>query len=70
VLDVFTAGGGGIGPARERALESIIADWRGGLLSTVSAMRDYGVEIGLKSTADGRRRITATRAEESAASEI
>jgi len=70
VLEVFTAGGGGVGPAKERALESVIADWRGGLLSTGSAMRDYGVEIGLEFTPDGRRRITATRAEESAAIEI
>lgn len=40
-----SAGGGGFGPAFERAPEAVAADVREGLVSVAAAARDYGVAI-------------------------
>jgi len=38
-------GGGGYGPAHERAVEAVVADVRAHYVSVEAARRDYGVEV-------------------------
>ena len=45
VLRTFTAGGGGVGDRLERSIDAIVEDWRGGLLSSEAALRNYGVKV-------------------------
>ncbi len=42
---VYSAGGGGYGPARERPLEEVVADVRSGYVSVEGAASDYGVAL-------------------------
>lgn len=58
-----SAGGGGFGPARERAVERVVEDVRDGYVSIASALEDYGVVIG----ADGEADADATAAVRSSA---
>jgi N-methylhydantoinase B len=39
-------GGGGVGDPKERAVESVLADVKNGLVSIEAAQQEYGVHVG------------------------
>ena len=45
VIRITAAGGGGWGPAHERDAEAVLADVRGGFITTTGAAEDYGVVV-------------------------
>ena len=69
VIRITAAGGGGWGPAHERALEAVLTDVRGGFVSVEGAAQDYGVvirddTIDKQATAKLRQAMTARASNE------
>jgi N-methylhydantoinase B len=45
VVLAWSGGGGGLGPARDRSVDAVVADVQDGLLTVEAARRDYGVAV-------------------------